>query len=159
LPSWRFEDLRARYQALLRRTDEAPGLEDEVRSRLAALTQLEQAARAARTIEEILDESHRRDEDVAQVGRRLAAGERTRARAFAAIGLIQPSARKVDGRKVYALIAADGSTAAYLDIPPGVDPRPHVARRVGIRGSVHYNEALGARLISVRDLESLEARR
>ncbi len=65
----------------------------------------------------------------------------------------------IDGRKLYVLIAKDGSTVAYLDIPPGLDIDPLVAHRVGVRGEPHFNEDLGTRLITVRDLETIGARR
>jgi len=61
---------------------------------------------------------------VAAVRRDLARLERTRARGYDAIGFIQPSARKVDGHKVFALIGGQGSTIAYLDIPPPLTPSP-----------------------------------
>jgi hypothetical protein len=57
------------------------------------------------------------------------------------------------------LIANDGSTIAYLDVPPGLDLSRLVARRVGVRGEPHFNEELGARLITVRDVEMIESRR
>ena len=53
-------------------------------------------------------------------------------------------------------VRGDGSTEAYLDIPPGIDLKGLMTRRVGVRGTVHYNESLRARLISVRDLEPLD---
>ena len=62
----------------------------------------------------------------------------------------------VDGHKVFALIGREGKTDAYLDIPPGLDPQPFLASRVGVRGQAHFNEDLGTRLITVRDLESIE---
>jgi hypothetical protein len=156
---WRFEPVRLGYQALLKRNGDRADLEEEIRTRLARLTQHEQAAQAARAIESILAKSHRRDQEVAQVRQRVAQLERTRARAFDAVGFVQPSARKVDGHKVFTLIGKDGSTIAYLDIPPGLDPRPLLARRVGIRGQAHYSEDLGTRLITVRDMERIEAKR
>ena len=134
-------------------------LEDALRTRLARVTQHEQAARAARTIESILAKSHRRDGEVAAVRRDLARLEQTRARAYDAVGFIQPSARKVDGHKVFALIGAKGSAIAYLDIPAGLDPEPFLARRVGVRGQAHFSEDLGTRLITVRDMENIEARK
>jgi hypothetical protein len=96
---------------------------------------------------------------VAAVRKDLARLERTRARSYDAVGFIQPSARKVDGHKVFALIGGQGSTIAYLDIPPGLDPEPFLARRIGVRGQAHFSEGLGTRLITVRDMESIEARK
>jgi hypothetical protein len=159
IEQWRFETVRAGYQDLLKRAGDRPELEEALRTRLNRLTQHEQAARAARTIESILTKSHRRDGEVAKVRRDLERLERTRARAYDAVGFIQPSARKVDGHKVFALIGREGSTIAYLDIPPGLDPEPFLARRIGVRGQVHFSEDLGARLITVRDMESIEARK
>jgi hypothetical protein len=156
---WRFETVRTGYQSLLKRVGGRADIEDALRTRLARVTQSEQAARAARTIETILARSHERDRRVDQIRNDLGRSERTRARTFDAIGFIQPSARKVDGHKLFTLIGTQGSTIAYLDIPPGLDPQPLLARRVGIRGRAHFSEDLGTRLISVRDMESLEARR
>jgi hypothetical protein len=159
IEQWRFETVRASYQALLKRSGDQEGLEEALRKRLNRLTRHEQAARAARTIEAILADSHRRDREVAAVRKDLARLERTRARGYDAVGFIQPSARKVDGHKVFALIGGQGSTIAYLDIPPGLDPQPLLARRVGVRGQTHWSEDLGTRLITVRDMESIEARK
>ena len=159
IEQWRFETVRAGYQALLKRAGDQPELEEALRTRLNRLTRHEQAARAARTIESILAKSHRRDSEVAAVRRDLARLERTRDRSYDAVGFIQPSARKVDGHKVFALIGGQGSTIAYLDIPPGLDPEPFLARRIGVRGQAHFSEDLGTRLITVRDMESIEARK
>jgi hypothetical protein len=159
IDQWRFEAVRAGYQALLKRAGSDPAVEEAVRTRLARLTQYEQAAKSARTIREILEKSHRRDRQVAKVERKLADAERPRARPYNAVGFVQPSARKVDGHKLYALIGADGSTLAYLDVPPGIDVDPLFSRRIGVRGEAHYSEDLGTRLITVRDLESIESKR
>ena len=156
---WRFETVRADYQGLLKRAGDRADLEDKLRTRLARVTQYEQAALAARTIESILAKSHRRDGQVAAVRRDLARLEQTRARAYDAVGFIQPSVRKFDGHKLFALIGAKGSAIAYLDIPAGLDPEPFLARRVGVRGQAHFSEDLGTRLITVRDMENIEARR
>ena len=78
---------------------------------------------------------------------------------YDAVGFIQPSAHMVDGHKVFALIGSEGKTDAYLDIPPGLDPQPFLASRVGVRGQAHFSEDLGTRLITVRDLESIEQKR
>ena len=159
MEQWRFETVRVDYQALLKRAGDRLEVEEAIRSRLAGLTRNEQAAQAARTIESILARSHRRDGEVARMRKRLAQLERARARAYDAVGFVQPSARKVDGHKVFALIGGDGSTIAYLDIPPGLDPEPLLARRVGVRGQAHFSEDLGTRLITVRDMEGIEAKR
>jgi hypothetical protein len=159
IEQWRFETVRAGYQALLKRTADRADLEDALRTRLARVTQHEQAARAARTIESILAASHRRDDELATVRQDRDRQVRSRTRAYDAVGFVQPSARKVDGHRIFALIGREGSTIAYLDIPPGLDPEPFLARRVGVRGQAHYNEDLGTRLITVRDLESIEARK
>jgi len=126
---------------------------------LTQVTRHEQAAEAARTMQTILAESHRRDREVAQVKQRIAAAGRSRPHAFSAVGFMQPSAQGIDGRKLYVLIAKNGSTVAYLDIPPGLDPDPLIAHRVGVRGVPHFNEDLGTRLITVHDMEEIEARR
>ena len=61
IEKWRFETVRAGYQDLLKRAGDQLELEEALRMRLNRLTQYEQAARAARTIESILAKSHRRD--------------------------------------------------------------------------------------------------
>jgi hypothetical protein len=82
-----------------------------------------------------------------------------RTRPYNIVGLIQASSRKVGGQKVFALIGRDGSTEAYLDIPPGIDVKGLMTHRVGVRGAVRYDEALRSRVISVRELEALDAER
>ena len=116
--------LRASYQGLLKRGGDRADLEEAIRTRLARVTQHEQAARSARAIESILARSHRRDREVIAVRQRLAQQARSRARAYDAVGFVQPSARKVDGHKVFTLIGRDGTAIAYLDIPPGLNPEP-----------------------------------
>jgi hypothetical protein len=157
IAEWRFESVRAGYQSLLKRSGEHLELEDALRTRLQRVTRSEQAAKAARTIEAILARSHRRDGEVAAVRKNLARLERIRARDYDAVGFIQPSARKVEGRKVFALIGGQGSAIAYLDIPPGLDPTPFLAHRIGVRGQAHFREDLGMRLIAVGDMERIDA--
>jgi hypothetical protein len=158
IEQWRLDPIRQRYQALLRRvSDSASG--NAIRARLDQVGRQEEAARAAQAFQAALDRSRRRDQEVAQFLRRVAQSEEGAERPYDAEGLVQPSSRAVDGQKVFALIGPEGTTLAYLDIPPGLDARPLVARRVGVRGVVHYDENLRARLISVRDLEPLDARR
>ena len=68
---WRFDSVRARYQALLKTASGEPAVEEAIRVRLARLTQHEQAAKAAATIQTILAESHRRDREVVELKRQL----------------------------------------------------------------------------------------
>jgi len=159
IAQWRFERVRSDYLAIVKRAGNDPSVEEAVRVRLARVTRDEQAAEAARTIETILADSHRRDQEVAVEKRRVAAAARSHVRAFNARGFVQASSEMIDGRKLYVLIGNDGSTIAYLDVPPGLDIDPLLAHRVGVRGAPHFNEDLGARLITVRDVEKLEPRR
>jgi hypothetical protein len=156
---WRFETVRSRYMALLKRAGTDPDLEETIRVRLAGITRHEQAAEAARTIRTTLAESHRRDREVSRLKRRIAAAGHSHSEAYSAVGFMQSSDQVIDGRKLHVLIADNGSTVAYLDLPPGLDPDAFLARRVGVRGDPHFNEDLGARLITVRDIDSTEATR
>ena len=144
IEEWRFDPVRSRFQALLKAAGDNPAVEEAIRTRLARVTHYEQAAQAARQIQAILAVSHGRDREVVAVRRRIAAAGRSRARAFQVVGYMQPCSQSVEGRKLYVLISNNGSTLAYLDIPPGLDPDPLLASRVGVRGVAHYNEDLGA---------------
>ena len=128
--------------------------------RLARVTRDEQAAQAARTIED----DPRREPSPRPGGRRRRSGVWPRRatlmpEAFSAVGYMQARPRKSTAASSIVLIGKDGSTLAYLDIPPGLDIEPLVAHRVGVRGDPHFNEELGSRLITVRDLETIESRR
>jgi hypothetical protein len=156
---WRFDRVRARYEALLKKGSGQPAVENAIQVRLARLGQLEQAAKAAATIQAILVESHRRDREVVALKRRLQTSTARHSRAYEAVGLLQLSAQQVDGQKLCVLIGKSGGTVAYLRIPPGLDPDPMLARKVGVRGVAHYDEDLQSRLITVRTLEPIEPRR
>jgi len=156
--SWRFDTVRAGYEGMLTTHRDNPALQAEIRARLADLSRLEAAAEAARKVEAILTRSRQRDQGLARMAQSLAAQERDQSKAYRALGMIQPSSRKTEGRKLYTLIGADGSRRAYLDVPPGIDADSLLARRVGVRGSVRYDEDLGGRLITVRDIEELWGR-
>ena len=130
-----------------------------MRSRLDQVARYEQATKAARRFIDIVSRSRRRDEDVAKVERKMDASREESQRLFDAVGFVQPSSRQVNGRKIYALIGRKGTAVAYLDIPPGLDPDPLMAHRVGVRGEARFNGDLGTRVIAVSDLENLEPRR
>jgi hypothetical protein len=158
---WRFDSIRARYQAVLKSSSGDPAVKEAIRVRQARLEKLEQAAKSAATIQKILAQSHRRDREVIALKRRLdrSPADRSRSRTYEAVGLLQPSAQVLDGRKLFVLIGQTGGTVAFLDIPPGLDANPSLARKVGVRGVAHYNEDLHSRLITVRNLEQIEATR
>jgi hypothetical protein len=155
---WHLDSVKQRYEALLRQaSDAATG--NVIRARLDQVARQEDAAQAARKIDTILDRSRRRDRAVAQEIRRLAQARTPQTRPFNAQGLLQPSSRKVDGHKVFALIGPEGTATAYLDIPAGLDTGPFLSHIVGVRGTIHYNEPLRARLISVTEIEPLDKKR
>jgi hypothetical protein len=156
---WRFDRVRARYEGLLKKGSAPPAVEEAIRLRLARLDQLEQAAKAAATIESILVRSHRRDREVVELKRRLKTATARRSRSYEAMGYMQASAQKIDGQKLFVLIGKNGKTVAFLRIPPGLDPDPMLAQKVGVRGDAHYDEDLQSRLITVRTLEPIESRR
>ncbi len=154
--SWELTDVRAEYQTLLKAR---PELQDALKSRLDRVSQYERAAKAAKRIIAIVSRSRRRDQEVAKVERKMAASAQETQRLFDAVGFVQPSSRMINGRKVYALIGREGAAVAYLDIPPGLDPEPLLAHRVGVRGQTRFNADLRTRVIAVSDLENLEPRR
>ena len=99
------------------------------------------------------------DRELAQAKRRDSGAVPSRPHRIRAVGFIQPSDQVIDGRRLFALIANNGSTVAYLDIPPGLDAAQLMADRVGVTGTPHFNEHLGTRLITVCDVESIDAKR
>jgi len=156
---WDFQTVREECQALLDRAKGESELEGALRGRLAEIDGYERAAETARRFVSIIGESRARDERVARVSRALEIAASERRRAYDAVGFAQPSARQINGRRVYALIGREGSAVAYLEIPPGLDPDPLMSRRVGVRGRARFDGELGARVIAVSDMEALEPRR
>ncbi len=153
--SWRLDPVRHRYEFLLKRAV-SPAAKHAIERRLVTLARHEEMVRSSRRFEMVLQASRRRDKQVAATRRVLTELEKPQRRPYVAQGLIQPSSRQVDGHRVFALIGPEGRPVAYLDVPPGLDARPVLSKRVGVRGSIHYDETLGAKLIAVRDIESLE---
>jgi hypothetical protein len=156
---WQFDQVRACYHALLKAANGDPAAQRSIRLRLEHLARREQMARAAATIQAILAASHQRDLEIDELQRHLdiPTARRTLSREYRFLGFMQSSARKIDGQKLFVLIGKNGGTVAYLDIPPGLDPGPMVAHKVGVRGLAHFSEELQARLITVRDLQPIEA--
>ena len=153
--SWQLGSVRQRYEFLLKRLG-SPEAISAIRLRLAMVAHHEEIQRSARSFSRILETSRRRDRLVASKRRQLADLEKPQRRPYLAEGLIQPSSRQVNGHKVFALIGPEGRPVAYLDIPPGLDARSVMSKRVGVRGAIHFDETLSAQLIAVRDIDSLE---
>ncbi len=153
--SWNLEPIRQRYEFLLKSVSSLD-IVSTLRSRIAIVARHEEISRSARTFASILEKSRRRDQQIAANRRRLADLEKPERRPYLAEGLIQASSRQVDGHRVFALIGPEGRPVAYLDIPPGLDARPVLSKRVGVRGTIHFDENFGAQLIAVRDIDALE---
>jgi hypothetical protein len=154
IDTWWLEPVKARYQALLPRAGDSAAA--VIRERLATVARQETIARDALAFESVLQRSRQRDGRVALVRRRLASVKQPVPASFDAEGVMQPSARTIGGEKALALIGPDGFAVAYLRVPPGLDTRPLLTRRVGVRGEVHYDDRLHARVIAVSDVEALE---
>lgn len=151
---WPLEPVRRRYEALLGRAIE-PTTRDTIRARLSQVTRQEEVARDARKVQGLLEQSRRRDQDIAALRQRGGATEPDDD-SYDAEGLLQSSSKQVEGRKVYALIGSSGATDAYLILPPGLRTETLQARRVGVRGAVHFDDTLRARVITVRELDPLD---
>jgi hypothetical protein len=158
IEEWWLEPVKARYKALLPRAGDS-ATAGVIRDRLAVVARQEQMARDALTFQNVLRRSRLRDGSLASLRRRVASVKREERPSFDAEGFIQPSARKIEGEKALALIGPDGFAVAYLRVPPGLDTRQFETRRVGVRGEVHYDEHLHARVIAVNDIEALERTR
>ncbi len=153
--NWRLDTVRKRYELILKSVTDSDQ-KSMIQERLTRIAGQDAAGRTARQFETLLMRSRQRDREVENIRRRLAAVEQPRRQPYVAEGLLQATSRRIDGRRVFALIGTQGAPVAYLDVPPGLDTRPILAKRAGVRGAVHYNEALGARLIAVKELEPLE---
>jgi hypothetical protein len=111
---------------------------------------------AVSKFEEALRRSRAIDNEVEKARQTLNIARTSTERGYDARGMLQASSRKVEGQKVHALIGPEGTPIAYLAIPPGVPASRFLTRKVGVRGDVHFNESLGARLITVKDLDPLD---
>jgi hypothetical protein len=158
IAAWQLDPIRQRYEVLLRRAGD-PASQRAIQSKLDLVARQAEASKSARTFETILERSRQRDRLLTLYLRRVDEARQPHQAPYDAVGLIQPSSRTVDGQLVYALIGPEGTTLAYLDLPSGLDPMPLYAHRVGVRGEVHYDERLRARLIAVQDLIPVDGRR
>ena len=155
IATWKLDGVRERVEALIKKAKDDTS-RDLIQARIDRVTQQRELARSAASFESILEKSRARDREVKIALRGLAQINSPRNKPFTARGLLQASSRQVNGHRVYALIGDEGRPIAYLDVPAGMDARPVLSKRVGVRGSVRYEERLGAKLIAVRDFENLE---
>ena len=155
IATWRLGGIHLRYEALLKRAKE-PAAQALIQARIERVSRQEELARSAATFETIVQKSRNRDREVNVALRNLSQVNTVQSTPFTARGLLQKSSRQVEGRRVYSLIGEEGRPIAYLDVPAGLDARPILSKRVGVRGSVRYDEQLGAKVIAVRDFEKLE---
>ncbi len=153
---WNLDPVRGRYESLLRQFSDNPSVKAVAQPRLDQAIRDIELAKAARRLAQLLQDSGERDAEVERLQRSLTQARSRSDRKYDAQGLLQASSRRYQGQQVHALIGPDGRAIGYLSIPPGVPVSQFLARKVGVRGIVRFDEGLGARLISVRDLEVIE---
>lgn len=156
---WDLGPIRVRYESLIRQFGDNPSVRAVVQRRLDQIVRDIDLSKTAQRLTRLLQEGDDRDAEVARLQRSLASARSRTERKYDAQGLLQPSSRRYQGQKVHALIGPEGRPISYLTIPPGVPINQFLAKRVGVRGIVHFDAELGARLISVRDLEVIEKNR
>ncbi len=157
--SWNLDPVRGRYESLLRQFADNPDVKAAVQPRLDQTVRDIELAKTVRRLAQLLQDSEERDAKVEQLQRSLASARIQSDRNYDAQGLLQASSRRYQGQRVHALIGPEGRAIGYLTIPPGIPINQFLARKVGVRGIVRFDEGLGARLISVRDLEVIEKTR
>lgn len=157
IESWQLDQTRSQYEAL--RAQASSLLErNAVALRLGQLDRQERGSASARKIAELLARSHRRDDEVEAIRRRVGDFATGREAPFEAEGLLQTTSALVDGRRVYVLIDDEGRTGAYLVIPPGLNVEPYLTARVGVRGESRFHATRKSRVITVREIELLDER-
>jgi hypothetical protein len=158
IEKWDLGDVRRDYQTLLAARRDGP-TKAAVRERLDRVDQEDELSRAARNFESLIEKSRRRDAEVESIKESLRALRTAETLAYDAEGLLQPTSRRVEGEKVFALISDEGQIVTYLRIPPGIDTTNLNARQVGVRGKSRFNEGLRFRLLDVRDIDALDSDR
>ena len=159
LESWDLTSVRSRYESLLRQYGSNTQVKAAIQPRLDQAIRDHDLGAKAQEFARLLRASEGRDSELAQIQRTVDRARISTERNYDAQGLLQASSRRYRGQKVYALIGPEGKPISYLTIPPGVPVNRFLARRIGVRGIVHFDEGLGARLIAVRDLDLIEKAR
>jgi hypothetical protein len=156
LESWALEPIEAAYTQLRDQTSIA-NERQAIALRLEQLRRQAEAAKTARSLRELLEQSKQRDREFDRIRARLGTIAGGDEGPYDAEGLLQPSSTLLDGRKACVLIDDSGKIDAYLLMPPGVRPDEYLSARVGIRGDSRYNAQLKARVITVREVDRLDA--
>jgi hypothetical protein len=158
MESWELAQIRGDYQALLVKLGN-DGSRSVVRERLDEVEREDELAKSAREFEALIKKSRQRDVIIERVKASIRNLKAAEALEYDAEGLLQATAKRVDGEKVYSLLDERGQTVTYLRLPTGVDAASFLARQVGVRGKSRFNEGLRYRLLDVRDIEPLESSR
>ena len=156
IEEWRTQTIAQLYQRILDQKNLPTAGAVIVRGRLAELKRQDEAARDAVAVDDLLRRGRNREASSGARKSKAKPPEPKKPRAFDAVGLLQPSSKLHDGEKVFALVAHDGLITTYLDIPPGYDTRPLIARRVGVRGDMRFDAGIGGKLVLVNELEWLD---
>ena len=152
---WDFASVRRDYQALLASHSD-PASQAAIRARLDTAARDDEMARAARDFVTLLKQSRQRDAEFDRIKRSVSELRAAEEQAFDAEGLLQGTAFRVDGEKVFLLLNGNGRVVTYLKIPPGVSTSSLMSRQVGVRGRSRFNDLLKFRLLEVRDIEALD---
>jgi hypothetical protein len=158
MEDWELAPIRGEYQALLAKQGNET-TRSVVRERLDEVEREDDLAKSARDFEALVKKSRQRDVIIERVKASIRNLKAVEALEYDAEGLLQATARRVDGEKVYSLLDENGQTVTYLRLPTGVDAANFLARQVGVRGKSRFNEGLRYRLLDVNDIEALDKSR
>ncbi len=126
IEQWRLEPILAEYRSLLDQAADASSA-SLVRSRIRQTQREIELSNSARSFDDQLANSRQRNQQVESIIRTAEKSSVGKPTKYSAEGVLQPTSRMVDGQKAYALIARDGTVAAYLTLPPGLSPNALVA--------------------------------
>lgn len=152
IDTWNLDAVKRGYEDLANRYQD-PDSRALIEGRIARVVQQNELARQSRRFEMLVRESRQRD--ASKVLKKPALTDENLA--FDAVGMLQRSTKLYEGQRVFALIGDDGTTTAYLSVPPGILTDRYLSNQVGVRGQVRYDAKFRNRVIVVEDLSSLRA--
>jgi hypothetical protein len=152
---WSLDSILADYRALHAQAPD-PATQAALAARMDHVNRQIAFARAVGAFESQLQKSRDRDRQLAEIANRLKTTAAGLNEGYDAEGVLQNSARSLDGERLAVLIGAEGTPIGYLRVPPALAIKPYIGRRVGVRGQLHYEESLRSRLIDVQDLEPID---